>query len=138
MSETVTRTVFCPISGEEYTVEMAEEDYAEDVVDCGEGYDGNGLQVIFRDPSDSADTWFEVLWALERVDGNETEIESDGTVALYCPRCGDQITAEFKQHEFEHLNNPCSSCGSVVHFIRDQPTESGQSHVVNYEYHIYE
>lgn len=128
MTDSVTKSVVSPTTGNEveFTVPLSHEEYGyhEDVEDTF-----NGMQLTYLSPIDTEDSWFELTWTLERVDGDETVVEDDGELEVFCPVCGEETVYTFDGGEFEHLGDLDCEHAAV---IRDQPTESGQSHVINY------
>lgn len=131
MSQTVECVFYNPFTGAEQVVELENEERAYQMV--AEAETINGIQVSRRRPEDSEEAWFDVAWSLERVSGNETQLESDGVLTCFCPCCGEEVSAEFDEDEFESLPI-CDSCDGWI--IRDQPTERGQSHLINYSMDI--
>lgn len=128
MSETL--TFYSPIEGTKHTVEVSEQNNSD--VKVAEKNTYNGLIILTNNPSDSDEVWYELVWTMRRKTDNRTEIESDTTLSINCPYCGtDAVMFSFTGDEFEHLETQCS-CGKIVRVLRDQPTESGQSHVINY------
>lgn len=135
MSETVSVDITIPITGDNRTVEVVGEEDEYVLIESDETFDG--YQLTCRNPEYADEMWFELSWTMERENGDETSVETDGEVTLFCPNCGSEVTVSFTQDEFEELRPFCSSCGDDVNVIRDQPTESGQAHVINYIVHLY-
>ena len=131
----ITETLFDPLNGAEHTIQLPKEDRADLVIPSVNTY--NGIQVDYRIAD--GDSWIGILWTLEREgDTDETLLEDNGSLEMYCPNCGAHRTSEIQEYdEFEIIQNFCDDCGDTIQLIRDQPTESGQSHVINYEFHIY-
>lgn len=127
MSETVDCTFYNPFTSEETTISVKDEDDASEVIPQDETY--RGLVVQRQDPSYDDFSWFTLNWTMMRVYRNETTIEEESELTLSCPSCGDSCTVQFDGDEFEELLL-CKPC--EIYVIRDQPTERGQSDVVNY------
>lgn len=140
MSETASVDIFLPLSGVEKTVDVTAEEEAYTMIDDESGETFNGYQVTYRGPEyldEGEEPWFELRWTMERVDGDETAIESAGELTMTCPNCGVEKSVGFTQDEFEELRSFCVSCGDDINVIRDQPTESGQSDVINYTVYLF-
>jgi len=134
-TETVSIEVFLPVEQEKTTVELETVDEAYEMIESESVF--NNYQVTYRSPEyeDDEDSveWIEFTWTLERKSNDQTKLENNKVLNMMCPQCGSIGSVAFGFGEFEHLNDFCSTCTEDVFLIRDQPTESGQSDVINYQ-----
>ena len=129
MVKTETVNITLPIEGTEVSIDITITDREYSMIDSDDTF--RDYQLTCLQPEDDEDHWFELSWSLEREDKSHTCIENNWELELTCPNCGKKITTGFDGKEFEHLPDFCTDCSSV-NLIRDQPTEQGQSHIINY------